>query len=234
MVFACIFITRRFKTIIRNVLRASAVFYWGFMQVRVRPKIARLFQHTQCDALRIQSRAYGAAVRHGEIMKLELFNVTNRDTTFGPPMLTWWIDSHLNNKTKVFDETVFFLSLPSVQTIKNQFTASSSLISQLSCLPDSVYIFLRSLPFPTASTCAAAHHRTAIACETKRNRLDSWKMKQFLEVAESGSRVSSAARNTRVRTLRCRFLFLCNSSKEKEEETNRSGIDTQAARSVGT
>lgn len=57
-------------------------------------------------------------------------------------------------------------------------------------------------------------------------------MKQCLEVAESGSRVSSAARYTRVRTLRCRFLFLCNSSKEKEEETNRSGIDTQAARSV--
>lgn len=51
-------------------------------------------------------------------------------------------------------------------------------------------------------------------------------MKQFLEVAESASRVSSAARNTRVRTLRSRVFIFMQFFKGKEEETNRSGIDT--------
>lgn len=147
-------------------------------------------------------------------------------------MLTWWIDSHLNNKTKVFDETVFFLFLPSVQTIKNQFIASSSLISQLSCLPDSVYIFLVRSPIPNRIYLCAAHHHTAIRLRNEEkpvglveNETVSWSRWEWQ------SSVECCTEYTRPYTSLSVFIFM-QFFKGKEEETNRSGIDTQAARSV--
>lgn len=146
-------------------------------------------------------------------------------------MLTWWIDSHLNNKTKVFDETVF-LPLPSLQTIKNQFTASSWPISQLSCLPDNVYIFFSfsySQPH-RIYLCTAHHHADRLRNEEKpvglvENETVSWSRWEWQ------SSVECCTVYTRPYTSLSVFIFM-QFFKEKEEATNRSGIDTKAARSV--
>lgn len=146
-------------------------------------------------------------------------------------MLTWWIDSHLNNKTKVFDETVFFLCL----RCKQSKTSSPLLLrpshSSLVCPTDNVYIFFS---FSNSQPHLPALHTTTLQSLANR-RETGWTRGKWNSVLKS-LRVAVECRVLHgihaSRTLRCRFLFLCNSSKEKEEETNRSGIDTQAARSV--